>query len=90
MKICVIGLGYIGLPTALLLSKDHMVYGCDINPQTVEKINQKILPFNEPEMEALLKKSTMQASLNPSLPMFFSFVCRLPLIKKLKWQILVL
>ena len=84
MKICVIGLGYIGLPTALLLSKDHMVYGCDINPQTVEKINQKILPFNEPEMEALLKKSTMQASLNPVPSDVFLICVPTPFDKEIK------
>ena len=61
-----------------------MVYGCDINPQTVEKINQKILPFNEPEMEALLKKSTMQASLNPVPSDVFLICVPTPFDKEIK------
>ena len=47
MRICVIGLGYIGLPTALLLSEHHDVSGCDINSQLIEKVNQKRVPFCE-------------------------------------------
>lgn len=40
MKICVIGLGYIGLPTAALMAKHgHQVTGVDVNPRAVETIN---------------------------------------------------
>jgi UDP-N-acetyl-D-mannosaminuronate dehydrogenase len=39
MKICVMGLGYIGLPTALLLSKSHNVFGCDVNEVSEVTIN---------------------------------------------------
>lgn len=62
MKICVLGLGYIGLPTALLLSDKHDVLGYDINPELVEKINNRILPFSEPGMDEAFFNSDMRAS----------------------------
>ena len=40
MKICVIGLGYIGLPTGALMAKNgHRVIGVDVKPETVATIN---------------------------------------------------
>jgi len=65
MKICVIGLGYIGLPTALLFSREHEVIGCDINKQVVEKVNQKIPPFIETGLEERLQKSNIIAVTHP-------------------------
>ena len=54
-KICVIGLGYIGLPTALLFATNgYDVVGVDINSDTVEKVNRKIMPFEERGLEDLL------------------------------------
>ena len=41
MKICVLGLGYIGLPTALLFAAHgHEVIGVDINKKVVEELNE--------------------------------------------------
>ena len=57
MKICVIGLGYIGLPTSLLLADaGHNVVGVDIKEDVVKKLNQKELPFEEPGLNELFKK----------------------------------
>jgi UDP-N-acetyl-D-mannosaminuronic acid dehydrogenase len=40
MKISVLGLGYIGLPTSIILAKaGHDVYGFDINKKVIEKLN---------------------------------------------------
>jgi len=40
-KVCVIGLGYIGLPTACILSsKGFKVIGVDINQKLVKKLNK--------------------------------------------------
>jgi len=48
MKICVLGLGYIGLPTACLFANaNHEVLGIDINQATIEKLNHNELPFEE-------------------------------------------
>jgi len=47
----VVGLGYIGLPTAAILaSKDVKVTGVDVNPLTVEAINRGDVPFVEPDL----------------------------------------
>jgi UDP-N-acetyl-D-mannosaminuronic acid dehydrogenase len=54
MKICVIGLGYIGLPTSLLLaSAGHEVIGVDIKRKVVEILNRNDLPFFEPGLPEL-------------------------------------
>ena len=43
-KICVIGLGYVGLPTAAVFASNGFdVLGVDTNPQTIEKINSRKL-----------------------------------------------
>lgn len=54
MKICVLGLGYIGLPTALLLADSgHEVIGFDIDDEKIEKLRNDILPFKEYGLEEL-------------------------------------
>ena len=35
-KICVLGLGYIGLPTSLLFSQNNKVVGVDVNDKIVD------------------------------------------------------
>ena len=48
MKICILGLGYIGLPTACLFANANQeVIGVDINQATIEKSNHNELPFEE-------------------------------------------
>lgn len=55
MKACFMGLGYIGLPTAIIAAQSGIdVIGVDINPEVVEKTNSGILHIVEPGMEALL------------------------------------
>lgn len=65
MRVCVIGLGYIGLPTALLLSQKNDVIGVDLKRDVVEKVNGRVMPFEEPGLEDLLKRSGMVASVSP-------------------------
>lgn len=66
-RITVIGLGYIGLPTAAILARQSLsVLGMDINPVTTELINRGQAPINEPELaEAILgvvKQGKLRAS----------------------------
>ena len=57
-KICVIGLGYIGLPTAALLAnKDYDVYGVDVVESTVDIINRGEIHIVEPELDTFVKAS---------------------------------
>ena len=56
MKACFMGLGYIGLPTAIIAAKHGVeVIGVDINPSVVEQTNQGHLHIIEPGMEELLR-----------------------------------
>lgn len=52
----VIGLGYIGLPTALMLSKSGIqVVGTDLNQKLVDSLNQGKLTFKEEGLEELFQ-----------------------------------
>jgi UDP-N-acetyl-D-mannosaminuronic acid dehydrogenase len=55
-KICVLGLGYIGLPTALLLAQKYPVIGVDINEKIITTLNDSNLPFVEKELDNLFQK----------------------------------
>ena len=57
MKACFMGLGYIGLPTAIIAAKHGVdVVGVDINPKVVEVTNQGKLHIIEPGMEQMLQE----------------------------------
>lgn len=54
----VIGMGYIGLPTALMLAAyGNDVVGTDNNSELVEKLNAGSVPFEEKGMRELLEKA---------------------------------
>ena len=64
------GLGYIGLPTAIIAAKHGVeIVGVDINPQVVEMTNAGKLHIIEPGMEEMLqevvKAGTLHASTSP-------------------------
>ncbi len=55
-QICVIGLGYIGLPTSsILAAKGFSVLGVDVNPSVVETINGGRIHITEPDLDAFVK-----------------------------------
>lgn len=57
MKSCFIGLGYIGLPTAIIAANNGInIIGVDINPTVVEKTNKGELHIVEPGIQELLEK----------------------------------
>ncbi len=54
----VIGLGYIGLPTALILAANgHEVVGTDIKEDTVKLLNEKKLTFKEDGLDNLFNRA---------------------------------
>jgi UDP-N-acetyl-D-mannosaminuronic acid dehydrogenase len=62
--VCVIGLGYIGLPTASILANSgYKVIGVDINQSTVNTINEGDIHIVEPDLKNYVKKSVMNGSL---------------------------
>ena len=57
MKACFIGLGYIGLPTAIIASNSGIdIVGVDINAEVVEKTQRGKLHILEPGLQPMLKR----------------------------------
>lgn len=57
MKVCLVGLGYIGLPTALIIAKQGLeVVGVDNNEDIVEKLNAGEVHLSELNVEGLLRE----------------------------------
>jgi UDP-N-acetyl-D-mannosaminuronic acid dehydrogenase len=57
--VCVVGLGYIGLPTAATLaSRGVEVIGVDTNPHVVDAVNAGQPYFSEPDLDMLLRAAT--------------------------------
>lgn len=68
MKICVIGLGYIGLPTsAMFASHDFDVVGVDVNEAVVEALNKGEIIIEEPYLDALVNEVVLKGQLKASL-----------------------
>ena len=67
-KIVVMGLGYIGLPTAsMLATKGHQVLGVDVNAQAVDTINSGRIHIVEPDLDILVKSAVNSGNLKASL-----------------------
>mgnify|MGYP002402064837 CR=1 FL=1 len=67
-RISVIGLGYIGLPTAAMFaSRGIEVVGVDVNPHTVETINRGEIHIVEPELDAVVQKVVNENKLRATL-----------------------
>jgi len=67
-SICVIGLGYIGLPTASLLgTKGYKVTGVDVSEDVVNTINQGNIHIVEPDLDILVKSAVNSGNLKASL-----------------------
>ena len=54
MKITVAGAGYVGLSNSMLLAQNHEVVIFDINPEKIEKLNNKISPFSDEQINDFL------------------------------------
>ena len=67
-KICVIGLGYIGLPTAALLAnRGYDVHGVDVVQSTVDIINRGEIHIVEPELDTFVKAAVNSGKLKADL-----------------------
>lgn len=67
MKACFMGLGYIGLPTAIIAAQHGIkIIGVDINPKVVDMTNQGKLHIIEPGMQELLQEVVADSRLKAS------------------------
>jgi UDP-N-acetyl-D-mannosaminuronic acid dehydrogenase len=58
MKICIVGLGYVGLPVACVLAQaGHEVRGVEIRADVVEGLNEGQIHIDEPGLHDLLKEA---------------------------------
>ena len=61
--IAIVGLGYVGLPLALLADrKGYHVIGVDVNAEKVDAINKRIPPFVDHDVAEQLKSSSLDAT----------------------------
>lgn len=67
MKIAVVGTGYVGLSNAVLLSQKYEVYAVDIVVDKIEKINQRISPIVDSEIEDFFAKKTLNLTATTDL-----------------------
>ena len=62
--VCVIGLGYIGLPTAALLAnRKYQVHGVDVVQSTVDTINQGNIHIVEPDLDTFVRSAVNSGNL---------------------------
>lgn len=89
LKICVVGLGYIGLPTAAVLgSRGYRIHGVEINPKAVETINSGKAHIVEPDLDILVRAAVttgnLKAFTEPAEADIFMICVPTPLTKEKK------
>lgn len=83
-NICVVGLGYIGLPTAIFFAdKGYRVYGCDINQEVVSSLQEGQIHIDEPGLiekyQSVTKNKQLTFSTEPSEADVFMIAVPTPL-----------
>jgi UDP-N-acetyl-D-mannosaminuronic acid dehydrogenase len=67
-KICILGLGYIGLPTAALLAnRGYQVHGVDVVREVVDTINSGKVHIIEPELDTFVQSAVRSGNLKANL-----------------------
>ncbi|KLI63740.1 UDP-N-acetyl-D-mannosamine dehydrogenase [Aurantiacibacter marinus] len=87
MKVCTVGLGYIGLPTAAMLaSRGHEVIGLDVNQSVVDAVNAGQAHFQEPDLQMLLSAAVdtkrLRATTTPEPAEFFLIAVPTPMVNE--------
>lgn len=63
-SVCVMGLGYIGLPTAALLAnRQYQVHGVDVVQSTVDTINEGKIHIVEPDLDTFVRSAVNSGNL---------------------------
>ena len=67
-KVCVIGLGYIGLPTAALLAnRGYNIHGVDLDQRAVDIINRGEIHIVEPELDTFVQSAVNSGKLKADI-----------------------
>jgi UDP-N-acetyl-D-mannosaminuronate dehydrogenase len=67
-KICVVGLGYIGLPTSsMFASHGYAVHGVDINPKIIDTLRAGNIHIEEPGLATVVKAAINSGNLTVNL-----------------------
>jgi len=67
-KICIIGLGYIGLPTAAMFATHgHPIVGVDVKKEVVESLNQGKIIIEEPYLDIMVQAAVTSGNLRAQL-----------------------
>lgn len=67
-SVCVMGLGYIGLPTASILAANGFkVIGVDVDPRVVNTVNSGSIHIEEPGLHTVVKAAINSGNLRASL-----------------------
>ncbi len=80
-RVAVIGLGYIGLPTAAILATNGLdVVGVDVNQKTVDAVNRGEVPFVEPDLGVHVAGAVSQGKLRAvtSTPSAEAYIVAVP------------
>ena len=88
-KCCVIGLGYIGIPTSIVAATSGFeVIGVDKNPKIVKSLNNGIIPIIEPnlnnEFQTIIRKKAFRAQTKPCDADIFIIAVPTPFNKNIK------
>jgi UDP-N-acetyl-D-mannosaminuronic acid dehydrogenase len=86
VKVSVLGLGYIGLPTAAILASNQVeVIGVDVQKHIVDKVNNGKIHIDEPELEdlvySMVKDGYLSAVTQPVEADIFMIAVPTPLTK---------
>ena len=66
-SVCVLGLGYIGLPTAsILATKGYRVFGVDVRSEVAELISRGEIHIEEPDLDILVRSAVNSGQLTAS------------------------
>ncbi|MEW1964007.1 UDP-N-acetyl-D-mannosamine dehydrogenase [Micrococcus sp. NPDC078436] len=67
-SVAVVGLGYIGLPTAAILAENGVrVHGVDVSQRTVDAVNAGTVPFVEPDLADFVSRAVEKGLLSATL-----------------------
>ncbi len=82
-KIVVIGLGYVGLPLAILLAREHKVIGVDVNRKRVSALDEGRLFIQEEDLQELFRtpqvRNNFRAQATPDAADIFVIAVPTPL-----------